>query len=172
DGHSVLTMVMDSKGALTVITGSHGWSPIHPGFLAVFAKNPRDISQWNLPSRIGNGQSYVDAVVNSKDDIFIAYRVHPQLWVQKYDRAAGKWQDPIRLLEYTPGRNPDGTCGYTVFYHHIFVDRQDNIYVKAVFNDFNTGLKGKFPLMWFVSRDGGSTWKIAQTNAMEQAITR
>ncbi|MGE4563352.1 MAG: hypothetical protein AB7F32_00650 [Victivallaceae bacterium] len=163
DGHSCPTMVLSSKGELDLVTGSHGWGPKHPGFLFLRSLKPLDLTCWSEPERLGAGQSYVDAVIDSHDNIYIAYRVHPQLRIQKYDRKAGKWLPPVSLLEYTPSRQSNGTLTYTVFYHHLFIDRKDNLYVKALFHDFNTGLKGKFPLMWLVSSDGGKNWRIPDT---------
>ncbi len=163
DSHACPTLALTSTGELSVVTGSHGWSPAHPGFLFTRSVRPADLAAWTPPERLGVGQSYVDMVVDSRDNLYIAYRVHPQLWVRKYDREAGKWLPPVRLLEYTPARRADGTLSYTVFYHHLFIDRKDNLYVKALFHDFDTGLKGRFPLMWLVSSDGGASWRIPDT---------
>ncbi len=168
DGHSCPTMVMDSRGILDLVTGSHGWGPEHPGFLFLQSLKPLDIRAWSKPERLGAGQSYVDAVVDAQDNVYILYRVHPQLRFQKYDRASGQWFPPVALLEYAPARLANGNLSYTVFYHHLFIDRKGNLYVKAVFSDFNTGLKGKFPLMWLVSADGGMTWNIPATNWIRQ----
>ena len=163
DSHACPTLALTSTGELDLVTGSHGWSPKHPGFLFARSIRPAELSEWTVPERLGVGESYVDMVVDSRDNLYIAYRVHPQLWIRKYDRESGKWLLPVRLLEYTPARRADGTLSYTVFYHHLFIDRRDNLYVKALFHDFDTGLKGRFPLMWLVSSDGGISWRIPDT---------
>lgn len=156
DNHATPTMAIDSLGHLQLLTGSHGWHPSHPGFLFLHGLQPGSLAEWTKPERLGAGQTYVDMVVDSKDNLHVAYRVHPQLWYQRYDHAAGRWDKPVRMVEYPPASKNNS---YTVYYHHLFIDRNDNLYLKFLFNDFETGAKGKFPLMWLVSPDGGRTWQ-------------
>lgn len=163
DCHSAPTLTADSSGKLQLLTGSHGWDPAHIGFYFTQSADAGSSRVWTPPVALGNGQSYGDMVIDGQDNLHVVYRVHPQLWYQRFDRAANRWDKPVTLVEYAPARKANNECGYTVFHQHLFIDRNDNLYVKFIFNDFETGLKGKFPLMWLVSPDGGRTWRIPTT---------
>ena len=162
DCHAVPTLAVAGDGTISLLTGSHGWDPEHPGFLFLRTVRPGDITEWTAPVRHGAGETYGDLAVDADDNLHVVYRVHPQLRYCRYDAAAGRWQEPVRLAEPT---NWQGT--YTNFTNHLFLDRRGNLYVKFLFNDQKYD---GYPLVWLFSGDGGRTWRIATNAAVEQNL--
>ncbi len=61
---------------------------------------------------------------------------------------------PSSELAVAPGRQR----GYGIFYHRLFVDRKDALYVSF---SFLTMQANDFPRALAVSEDGGRTWRLA-----------
>ncbi len=153
DCHSTPSLVVDGKGVLHVVTGSHAWKPDMEGF-SYLRSGGGGIGEWTTPVSLGTMQTYVALTVDGKGNLHLAYRHTPDLAYRRRAAASGKWSEPAVVA--TPPRRDTYTC----YYHHLFTDRKGNIYLEFTLED--RGKKG-YPHLLGVSTDGDGTWKPAST---------
>jgi hypothetical protein len=169
DVHNRPCMVMDSKGFLHVLTGTHG-SPFH----YTCSLRPNDAhSGWTKAEPLGERlrQTYIGMVCGADDTLHLVYR----LWREdtKYfpsgalfatlayqrKRPGGPWEPP-RILIVPPFSE------YSVFYHRLTIDRRNRLFLSydywSTYWFYRTDHFGHRRMV-LMSPDGGETWKLAET---------
>lgn len=158
DVHSTPVITMDSEGYLHVLSGAHG----NP-FLYARSQKPHDISGgWTIPKAMHRKQTYASLVCDANDRLHSVYRIHPQLLYQHKPAKEGEWSEPVVLAN-----PPEGHEGYSIYYHRLFLDRKDNLYLSFSFYEMHTKDEGVYPRVLAVSRDHGQTWTVASTRLFQ-----
>jgi len=158
DCHSTPSLVVDGKGIIHVVTGSHAWKPDMEGFSYLHSVGD-GIGKWSEPVLLGTMQTYVALTADEKGNLHLAYRHTPDLAYRRRDAASGKWSEQT-VIAVPPRRDT-----YTCYYHHVFTDRKGSVYLEFSLDDH----KGKkYPHMLAVSTDGGETWRAAATGIFRQ----
>jgi hypothetical protein len=160
DNHCLPTIAADSKGYIHYISGNHGWNKQHAGFFYTHSANPKDIGSWQKPVMMGIAQTYPSIVIDGKDRMTVAFRIHPALCFQNYNPATGLWTAP-KTLASCPSKPTTGF--YSHFYHRFYVDRLGNRYLQFEFTDNDGGVDHNYPHVFVTSQDYGETWKLATT---------
>jgi hypothetical protein len=75
------------------------------------------------------------------------------------------WSDPVTLADPPPGHT-----GYSVYYHRLFIDRRDALYLSFTFYEMDTKDSGVYPRALAVSVDQGRTWRLATTDLLAGRI--
>jgi hypothetical protein len=192
DVHNVPAITMDSAGYLHVLIGSHGQA-----FQYVRSLKPNDAyGGWTDPvpaltsgyisgdtDADGDGrQTYISLVCGPDDALHSAFRQWRQgpdehipdknfaaLSVQRRE-ADSEW-GPALPIVVPP------VPGYSIYYHKLTIDRAGDLYLSYSYwtsdNTYQDDFPGRYEHMAVVtSKDGGRTWKLAETSDFEQAITR
>jgi hypothetical protein len=129
DDHAQPNLLIDSKGVLHLISGSHTGNIYHR-----YSLTPNEvIGEWSKPVLLNAKATYVAAAIDPQDRIHIVYREqHPPdpsryggldyltLTYQKYQN--GSWTLPKILVDPTQG-------DYAQYYQQMSLDRFGNIYV-------------------------------------------
>lgn len=146
DTHNTAGMVMDGKGYLHVLTGTHNGYVYHLQSL-----RPEDIqSGWSKPQRIltyvpdaldddsnptvsdwEGYQTYPALAIGRDDSMYVACREKRGMFCAlslQRKRYNGAWEKSVPLL-----RPPKGYSGYTVYYHKLSFDRKGNLYLGFSF---------------------------------------
>lgn len=161
DVHSTPVIAADIDGFLHVLAGAHNQS-----FHYTQSKKPDTVAGgWQKPIVQSRKQTYATLVCDSAGGLHTVYREHPRLLYVHKPACAGKWFQPRELV-----RAPAGHKGYTIFYHRLFIDRNDALYLSFTFYEFHTGDKGRYPRALALSEDSGKTWRLATTAAMQARI--
>lgn len=155
DSHSTPALVVDSKGMLHIVTGSHAWTPEMQGFYYVHSIGD-GIDKWSEPVTLGKMQTYVGLAVDEKDNLHLAYRHTPDLSYRRRDSVAGVWEEQTVIVQ------PPCRGKYSCYYHHVYVDRRGRIYVEFTYVDQSPQEK-EYPHLLAVSADGGRSWQLATT---------
>jgi hypothetical protein len=154
DVHSTPVIAVDGKGRLHVVAGSHGQH-----FYYLRSLKPDTIEGgWTDAGLVGRRGTYATLVCDRQDTLHTIYRVHPKLFYQHRAADAERWSKAEVLV-----RAPKGHKEYTIFYHRLFMDRADAIYLSFTFFEMKTKGKGRYPRALALSEDGGRTWKLATT---------
>ena len=74
----------------------------------------------------------------------------------------GQWSEPVVIAWQSPDYK-----GYAVYYHHLFIDCNDNLYLAFSYNDKNTVNR---PKLIAVSPDRGKTWQLCSTAFLQSQI--
>jgi hypothetical protein len=153
DVHSTPVIAADSRGHLHAVAGAHGQP-----FLYLRSKQPGRVDGgWTDPQPIGRRQTYAALVCDGQDRLHLVFREWKNgvATLSYQSKMAGEdaWP-PSSELAVAPGRQR----GYGIFYHRLFVDREDALYVSF---SFLTMQANDFPRALAVSEDGGSTWRLA-----------
>jgi hypothetical protein len=145
DSHNVPGLVIDSRGGLHVVTGSHGghfqylrsrmperiddWTAPRP---TTTASTGRDC-QYNTQGWQGGCQTYLAFMRDSKDTLHLSYRqwyaepgrhdgdyyaalVHQRMQIY------GEWESPQQLVV-------PAIPGYYIYYHKMSIDKDDRLYL-------------------------------------------
>ncbi|MFO7948676.1 MAG: BNR-4 repeat-containing protein [Armatimonadota bacterium] len=192
DVHNVPAVTMDSEGYIHVVTGAHG-----DNFKYLRSDEPNDAySGWSDPVNVlesgrvqedtdedGRGaQTYCSLVCDPDDNLHIAFRqwrggvdeyfggnLYAALSVQTKPKD-GEW-GPARPLVVPV------VDGYSIYYHKLTIDRRGNLYLSYSYWTSHHTYQPDFPEHFhnravIVSKDGGETWKLAQTaDFAEEIIT-
>lgn len=152
DVHATPVITADGEGYLHVLSGAHNGH-----FLFLSSLQPGDISSgWTPPARTGNRQTYATLVCDGQNRFHSVSRVHPTLVYQTSGARAIYWSKPTPVV-----RAPIGYKDYTIFYHRLFIDRADALYLSFTFYDGGKEQKSRYPRALAASEDGGRTWKLA-----------
>ncbi|MFC1671508.1 BNR-4 repeat-containing protein [Planctomycetota bacterium] len=160
DCHSTPSMVIDSKGALHVVAGSHAWKPDMQGFFYLHSVG-KGIDNWTKPVSLGTMQTYVGLAIDTQDNLHLAYRHTPDLGYRRRDAKSGEWSEQAVIVR------PPRRDTYTCYYHHVFVDRKGTVYLEFTFSDQK---KKDYPHLLAVSADHGRHWGLASTGMFEKNI--
>lgn len=161
DAHSSPVIAVDSRRRLHVLAGAHGQS-----FYYMRSTMPDRIDAgWTKPSPQGSGQTYATLICDSGNRLHSVYRTHPKLFYQHKAATADKWSVRTKLVHA-----PKGHQGYTIFYHRLFVDRADALYLSFTFFEFHTGAKGRYPRALAVFEDNGQSWRLATTETFLRRV--
>ncbi|MFO7946088.1 MAG: BNR-4 repeat-containing protein [Armatimonadota bacterium] len=183
DVHNIPAVVLDSEGYIHVVTGAHGANfmyrrSLEPNDISVgFTEAVKVLDAGFIDSEtdedgIGK-QTYIGLVCDPDDTLHIAYRQ----WRQGVDEyrpnftyyGALSYQSKPKGESWSDARPliipPVG--GYSIYYHKLSIDRTGRLYLAhsyltshAYQEDF-PGVHDSAALL--VSKDGGETWKLAQT---------
>lgn len=161
DVHTRPTITVDSRGYLHVLSGAHGQP-----FFYVRSEEPDSITDgWTKPQELSGRQSYASIVCDGMDRLHSVFRdwiPHPALG---YATASAQRWDWSRSETLVHGANPKGVKEYGIFYHRLFIDRASNLYLNFTFYEFKTKQSGDYPEVLMVSKDGGKTWQLADTDS-------
>jgi hypothetical protein len=162
DVHSTPVIAADSTGILHVLAGAH----FKESFYYTHSLKPNTVAEgWSEPVAQNRDQTYATLLCDSSDRLHTVYRKHPQLLYVHKPAGADKWSPPRELV-----RAPTGHKGYTVFYHRLFIDRKDALYLSFTFYEFHTGDKGRYPRALAISEDGGKSWHLATTATIQSRV--
>lgn len=179
DVHNVPAITMDSEGYLHVLIGAHG-APFH----YVRSLQPNDASAWTeaepillTGARTAEGeegrQTYISLVCDDRDTLHAAFRqwrndpeyhggsLYAALSFQSRPKD-GQWSE--RATPLVVGALP----GYSVWYHKLTVDRVGGLWLSYSYYTSDRSYQDLFRDLYnhravIVSRDGGLTWKLAET---------
>ncbi len=186
DVHNVPAITMDSAGYLHVLIGAHG-NPFH----YVRSLAPNDASTWTEPEPIlttgyvgeegeTGRQTYISLVCDADDTLHTAFRQwrkgvddyhgdsnYAALSVQHRPRG-GEWSDAQPLVVAA-------VPGYSIWYHKLTVDRLGDLWLSYSYWTNDESYQGQFPDRYhhravLVSRDGGTSWKLAETEDFIQGV--
>ncbi|MFP4250914.1 MAG: BNR-4 repeat-containing protein [Armatimonadota bacterium] len=190
DVHNVPAVTMDSEGYIHVVTGAHG-----DNFKYLRSLEPNDTrSGWTEPVNVleagrveedtdedGRGaQTYISLVCDQDDNLHIAFRqwragVDPYHGGNLY--AALSMQTKPKDGEWGPARPlvVPAVDGYSIYYHKLTTDRLGNLYLSYNYYTSDHTYQPDFPEQYhnravIVSKDGGETWKLAQTEDFAEEI--
>ncbi len=186
DVHNVPAITMDSEGVLHVLIGAHG-----ANFHYVRSLRPDDASAWTEPDPIllkgyrteegdSGKQTYISLVCDASDTLHTAFRQwrnDPQyhgglqfaaLSIQHKPKG-GEWSEEATPL--VVGAVP----GYSIWYHKLTVDRVGGLWMSYSYWTSDESYQGQFPNQYhnravLVSRDGGETWKLAETGDFIEGV--
>jgi BNR repeat-containing family member len=163
DVHSTPVIAMDSTHHLHVLAGAHCQS-----FFYLRSIKPDTVEGgWTKPLPQGQRQTYATLVCDSKDQLHSIYRVHPRLMYQHKAAGANKWSSREVLVH-----PPKGHKGYSIFYHRLFIDRADALYLSFTFFENRPKNNGIYPRALAVSEDGGKSWSLATTDIFQRRIAK
>ena len=164
DVHSTPVIAADGAGLLHVLTGAHG-----KPFLYTRSAVPDMVNGvWNKPApQNRDKQTYATLVCDSDDRLHCVYRQQGSLRYVHKAPDARAWSSPVEIV-----KQPKGHRGYTIFYHRLFMDRADALYLSFTFYEFKTGAKGRYPRALAISDDNGKSWRLATTSAMQARVVR
>lgn len=179
DVHNVPAITIDSEGSLHMLIGAHGRS-----FKYARSLRPHDSSAWTeaepilqTGSRTDEGetgrQTYISLVCDRDDTLHTAFRQwrtdeqyhggsqFAALSIQHRPKG-GEWS--VEAEPLVVGAVP----GYSIWYHKLTVDRLGALWLSYSYWTSDTSYQGQFPDRYhhravIVSRDGGETWKLAET---------
>ncbi|MEK2646015.1 BNR-4 repeat-containing protein [Bdellovibrio sp. BCCA] len=156
DSHNQPGIVRTSKGILHVIGGAHG-----AHFTHAFSLKPDSIDAWsapqftnttnsgysanfNIPGVPGGSQTYVSLVIDSKDQLHLAYR----LWASDKSVFNAEYFGALAYqkadCDFSDQKNVSKTCRwnspqilvypnapeYTHYYQVMTIDRKENLYLE------------------------------------------
>ncbi|MGC9316636.1 MAG: BNR-4 repeat-containing protein [Armatimonadota bacterium] len=180
DVHNVPAITMDSEGYLHVLIGAHGqpfqythslqrndayggWTEAEPILATGYVTEEGETGR----------QTYISLVCDADDTLHTAFRQwrrgvdeyhggsnYAALSVQHRPRG-GQWSDAEPLVI---GAVP----GYSIWYHKLTVDRLGDLWLSYSYWTNDETYQSHFPDRYhhravLVSRDGGGTWKLAET---------
>jgi len=162
DVHSTPVIAADSAGLLHVLTGAHGQP-----FLSTRLARPNTIDgSWSTPTpQTRDRQTYATLVCDSDGRLHCVYRQQGSLRYVHRSQDAPAWSSPVEIV-----KQPVGHRGYTIFYHRLFIDRADALYLSFTFYEFKTGKKGQYPRALALSDDNGKSWRLATTAALQARV--
>ena len=183
DGHNHPAICQDSDGYLHVLTGAHGANFF---YLRSLVAND-STAGWTKPEKVltagwkddgsdadGRGrQTYASLVCDPEDTLHIAFRQ----WRRGVDRhhpgsycGALSYQRKPKGGGWSPARPMviPAVPGYSIYYHKLTVDRRGTLYLAYEYYSGEehyryTYLAYNPHRAVLVSRDGGDTWKLAET---------
>jgi hypothetical protein len=188
DVHNVPAICQDSQGYLHVVAGAHG-----EPFQYLRSLRPNDSSAWTKPVEVlsagyisdktdadGAGrQTYVSLVCGPDDTLHIAYRQ----WRQRVDPYHGGQIYAALSVQSKPKVGPWGPArplvvppvpGYSIYYHKMTIDRRGWLYLSYNHWTSDQSYQNEFPERHhhravLVSKDGGKSWKLAETRDFLEA---
>jgi hypothetical protein len=104
DCHSTPALVVDGKGVLHIVAGSHAWMPQMQGFHYLHGIGD-GIEQWSEKESLGMMQTYAGLAVDGADNLHLVYRRTPDLVYQRRDAETGKWAEPAGLTHFISGQS-------------------------------------------------------------------
>jgi hypothetical protein len=187
DSHNTPGIVIDSKGYLHVITGSHGANfhyaqSLAPNSTGAGWTNPVPVLQTGAKSASGaerGRQTYLAFLADSNDTLHIAFRQ----WRESVDsyfngrlygalsyqqKPVGQsWSSPT-LLVVPP------TTTYSIFYHKLTQDREGRLFLSYNFRTNVSPYTFDTPVYQYraliMSGDGGKRWKLATSQDFAAGI--
>ncbi len=161
DVHSTPVITADSEGCLHVLAGAHGGPFLYTRSLTPDAAD----GKWTEPRKMHDKQTYASLVCDDQNRLHSVYRIHPNLLYQHKPARAADWSEPRILADPPPGHT-----GYSVYYHRLFIDRRDALYLSFTFYDMQTKEQGIYPRALAVSLNRGKTWRLATTDTLAERV--
>ena len=130
DGHNSPSILIDSKGYLHAMLGSH-----QKPFLYTKSLKPGDASEWTAPVEVSNPdprghETYVGMVIDPQDALHLVSRVVDDdgysLHYMRKRVSDPKWVEMGKLVR--PPHFP-----YSIYYHKVSVDRRGRVFVAYTF---------------------------------------
>ncbi len=192
DVHNVPAVVLDSEGYIHVVTGAHG-----NNFFYARSLQPNDVTDgftepvkvhdagWVAEDTDEDGraaQTYIGLVCDREDTLHLVYRQNRKgvgdylpdfayyMGLSYQRKPRGEEWGPAQPLVIPP------VGGYSIYYHKLSIDRLGGIYVS--YNHWsNHAYNADFPGLhhnrgMITSKDGGNTWKLAQTEDFVETAER
>lgn len=186
DGHNSPGIVMDPKGYLHVLTGSHG-----ENFMYARSNSPHSTSDMTEPApalrhgwkEFGNDrgrQSYLSFVCTSDGAIHSVCRqwfkgTEPYFLDTYFGGLAyqhrpedGSWDERSKLMVVPP------LDGYSIFYQTMTVDRADRIFLsysyRSEHKEYGTGEAENRYMALLMSPDKGRQWRLMTTEDFAAGI--
>ncbi|MFP3905105.1 MAG: BNR-4 repeat-containing protein [Armatimonadota bacterium] len=188
DGHNQPALCLDSEGYLHALTGAHG-----DNFYYLRSQQPNDpYGGWTEPEKTltagwvdadtdedGRGrQTYASLICDPDDTLHIAFRQWRN--IGDYHKGSyygglsyqqkpkdGSWS-PAKVIVVPP------VSGYSIYYHKLTVDRQGWLWL--FYRYYSGDEEYRYNYLAYnqkravlVSRDGGDTWKLAETEDFAEA---
>jgi hypothetical protein len=158
DVHSTPVIAADRSRTLHVVAGAHG-QPFH---YVRSLKPDRVDAGWTEPTPIGSRQTYAALACDAADELHLVFRQWRSrvatLSYQRKPAAAPAWPTSETLV-FAPRKQR----GYGIFYHRLFLDRRDALYLSFTFFTFMDKPAGTYPRALLLSEDRGRTWRLATT---------
>jgi glucose/arabinose dehydrogenase len=163
DVHSTPVIAADNTGLLHVLTGAHN----NPFLYARATQAGDAVPKWiKAKPQTKDKQTYATLVSSSKGQLHTVYRQHGSLRYVQKSPGSSTWSKPREIV-----RQPKGHSGYTGFYHRLFIDHNDTLYLSFSFYEFKTKEEGRYPRALVVSTDNGASWHLATTASMQSRVT-
>lgn len=180
DVHNVPAITMDSEGYLHVLIGAHGQA-----FQYTRSLRPNDAySGWTEAEPIltrgyrdddgeSGRQTYISLVCDQNDTLHTAFRQ----WRRGVDEYHGGSNYAALSVQHKPKDGPWSDAeplvipvcaGYSIWYHKLTIDRLGALYLSYSYWTNDETYQSMFPDRYhhcavITSRDGGATWKLAET---------
>lgn len=180
NAHNMPGIVIDSEGFLHVVTGSHGLSfyylrslvsdSVHDGWTDSVAVLERPEGEHRA------GQSYVALACDEQNTLHLVFR-HWQTNPKRFAHLSSQGGKFVGALSYQ--RKPKGKpwsvpttlviparVGYAIYYHRIFLDQSDRLYVSLSYYDREllgrSSQERYHQRMLLVSPDHGETFHLVE----------
>lgn len=172
DVHNSPSIVMDSRGYLHALAGTHG----RP-FQYARSLQPNDAGGgWTEAEPVGEAlsQTYIGLVCGPDDTLHLVYRLwhsgeppfpasHYAALTYQRKRPGQAWEAP-RALVLPPFSE------YSVYYHRLTIDRQGRLFLSYDYWStfwFYRNDRGPRSRSVLTSADGGTTWSLAGSQDLE-----
>lgn len=188
DGHNSPGIVMDPRGYLHVITGSHGENFMYAKSLLPYStaggmSEPTTMLKhgWLEFGYSRGRQSYLSFICTSDGILHAAFRqwykgTEPYFLDNyfgglSYSRkpSEGEWPADSQLMIVPP------LNGYSIYYQNLTKDRQDRIYLSYGYRnenpEYGTGEAENHYLGLMMSADGGDHWRLVTTQDFMQNMS-
>jgi len=183
DVHNVPAIALDSAGTLHVVLGAHGQpfgyraslkpNDAYSGFTAWVPVLSAGRIDQNSDADGAGAQTYISLVCGPDDTLHLAYRQ----WRQGVDPYFNGGLYAALSTQRKPAGQPWGPAqpmvaavrpGYSIYYHKLTIDRRGGLWLSYCYYTADTTYQDDFPEQHshravMVSKDGGSTWKLATT---------
>lgn len=177
DNHGGASLVMDSKGFLHIIYGSHN-SPLKYSY----SVKPYDINNWKVPQLLSGNYTYPSMVINDKDELFLVARVDKRksnwsLALLTKKPSQSLWSKPKTILNsnYQNWRNKSFkesdfsvSNGYVRFGKYLSIDEKGILHITLQYFEYvprgvktfskNSKNTSTYLVGHIYSDDGGKTW--------------
>lgn len=188
DGHNSPGIVMDPKGYLHVITGSHGENfmyakSLEPYTTAGGMTDPVPMLKhgWVDFGYSRGRQSYLSFVCTADGSLHTAFRqwykgTEPYFLDNHFGGLSysskspgGEWPADSRLMIVPP------LDGYSIYYQNMVIDRKDRIFLSYGYRnekvEYGTGEAQNHYLGLLMSADGGKQWRLVSTDDFTTAMS-
>ena len=188
DGHNSPGIVMDPRGYLHVITGSHGENFMYAKSLLPYSTaggmsepTPMLKHGWLEFGYSRGRQSYLSFICTSDGMLHTAFRqwykgTEPYFLDNyfgglSYSRKSsdGEWPADSQLMIVPP------LNGYSIYYQNLTKDRRDRIYLSYGYRnenpEYGTGEAENHYLGLLMSPDSGNNWRLASTQDFMQGMS-
>ena len=182
DSHSQGGVVIDKEGKLHYFSGNHAandeyFRSTHSIDNRKFGLTGQDEwEQHGMTTRKGDF-SYDTPVIDGHNQIHFAYRQRNGgagrgLCVKSASTDVTNWNVDLGELVVQPPSPYDKNGAYIILYHRLVLDRCQNIHLSSGFFEFESGVKGEYPRIGAIKKNGSNKWILADRKAYIENIIK